>query len=75
MSASNGVYFVGHATREAARALLRFGLYPAAIALWGRAGGAAVSAQDIASATVPCLPPDTRRCRSTGWRWPRTKWA
>jgi CO/xanthine dehydrogenase Mo-binding subunit len=47
MSASNGVYFVGHATREAARALLRFGLYPAAIALWGRAGGAAVSAQDI----------------------------
>ena len=47
MSASNGVYFVGHATREAAHALLRFGLYPAAIALWGRAGGAAVSAQDI----------------------------
>jgi CO/xanthine dehydrogenase Mo-binding subunit len=47
MSASNGVYFVGHATREAARALLRFGLYPAAIALWARAGGAAVSAQDI----------------------------
>jgi len=47
MSASNGAYFVGHATREAAHALLRFGLYPAAIALWARAGGAAVSSQDI----------------------------
>src|SRR5205807_4810753 len=49
MSASNGVYFIGHATREAARALLRFGLYPAAIALWARerAGSAAVSPRDI----------------------------
>jgi CO/xanthine dehydrogenase Mo-binding subunit len=49
MSASNGVYFIGHATREAARALLRLGLYPAAIALWARegAGSAAVSPQDI----------------------------
>jgi CO/xanthine dehydrogenase Mo-binding subunit len=36
MSASNGVYFIGHATREAARALLAFGLKPAAIAIWAR---------------------------------------
>ncbi len=50
MSASNGVYFIGHATREAARALLRFGLHPAAIALWARAGGN----------TSPVLPRDIR---------------
>src|SRR5262249_30825508 len=55
MSASNGVYFVGHATREAAHALLR--------------------RKKFASSTAPCLPPDARRCRSTGWRWPRTKLA
>jgi CO/xanthine dehydrogenase Mo-binding subunit len=48
MSASNGVYFVGHATREAARALLAFGLKPAAIALWKREGiGLAPAPADI----------------------------
>jgi CO/xanthine dehydrogenase Mo-binding subunit len=47
MSASNGIYFIGHATREAARVLLRFGLYPAAIALWARAGGSGVSTAEI----------------------------
>ncbi|MFO1161371.1 MAG: molybdopterin cofactor-binding domain-containing protein [Reyranellaceae bacterium] len=41
MSASNSVYFVGHATRTAARTLLRLSLWPAALAIWsaGPAGG------------------------------------
>lgn len=34
MSASNSVYFVGHATRTAARTLLRLSLWPAALAIW-----------------------------------------
>ena len=38
-SASNSVYFQGHATREAARALLRFGLWPAARAIWSEGAG------------------------------------
>ena len=41
MTASNSVYYVGHATRTAARALLELSLWPAAVALWSRgpAGG------------------------------------
>ncbi|WP_029002704.1 xanthine dehydrogenase family protein molybdopterin-binding subunit [Azorhizobium doebereinerae] len=39
MSASNSVYFVGHATRAAARALLRLSLWPAALAIWSQGGG------------------------------------
>jgi CO/xanthine dehydrogenase Mo-binding subunit len=39
MSASNSAYFVGHATRTAARALLRLSLWPAALSIWS-AGGA-----------------------------------
>jgi CO/xanthine dehydrogenase Mo-binding subunit len=38
-SASNSVYFQGHATREAARALLAFGLWPAARAIWSDGAG------------------------------------
>jgi CO/xanthine dehydrogenase Mo-binding subunit len=34
MSASNSVYFVGHATRTAARTLLRLSLWPAALSIW-----------------------------------------
>lgn len=53
MSASNSVYFVGHATRTAARALLRLSLWPAALAIWssGPAGGQLASLSvDIAEA-------------------------
>ena len=41
MTASNSVYYVGHATRTAAKALLALSLWPAAVALWSRgpAGG------------------------------------
>ena len=39
MSASNSAYFVGHATRTAAQALLRLSLWPAAVALWSRGVG------------------------------------
>ena len=41
ISATNSVYFLGHATREAARALVDFALWPAAKSLWSRgiAGG------------------------------------
>lgn len=48
MSASNSVYFVGHATRTAARTLLRLSLWPAARSIWS-AGGAAPNV-DIAEA-------------------------
>jgi CO/xanthine dehydrogenase Mo-binding subunit len=34
MSASNSVFFIGQATRQAAAALLRLGLYQAALILW-----------------------------------------
>ncbi|SEP34927.1 CO or xanthine dehydrogenase, Mo-binding subunit [Rhodospirillales bacterium URHD0017] len=34
MSASNSVYFVGHATRTAARTLLSLSLWPAALSIW-----------------------------------------
>lgn len=39
MSASNSVYFVGHATRTAARTLLRLSLWPAALAIWSAGPG------------------------------------
>lgn len=48
MSASNSVYFIGFGTRQAARALLEFGLWPAARELW-RAG---VAGGQIASGAV-----------------------
>lgn len=53
MSASNSAYFVGHATRTAARTLLRLALWPAALAIWsvGPAGGQLQSLSvDIADA-------------------------
>jgi CO/xanthine dehydrogenase Mo-binding subunit len=39
MAASNSVYFLGHATRTAARALLRLSLWPAAVSIWSRGVG------------------------------------
>lgn len=39
MAASNSAYFVGHATRTAARALLHLSLWPAALALWSNGPG------------------------------------
>lgn len=45
MSASNSAYFVGHATRTAARALLRLSLWPAALSIWS-------ATVDIAEARV-----------------------
>ncbi|WP_342315960.1 molybdopterin cofactor-binding domain-containing protein [Lysobacter sp. FW306-1B-D06B] len=38
-SASNSAYFFSHATREAARLLFTQGLWPAALAIWGRGFG------------------------------------
>ncbi|WP_119268695.1 xanthine dehydrogenase family protein molybdopterin-binding subunit [Taklimakanibacter deserti] len=44
MSATNSVYYLGHATREAARALLDLAIWPAAQALWSRGiGGGALA--------------------------------
>ena len=43
-SASNSVYLFGHATREAAHALVEFALWPAAQSLWSRGGGGGVIA-------------------------------
>jgi CO/xanthine dehydrogenase Mo-binding subunit len=47
VAASNGVYFYGHSTRQAAEVLLRYGLWPAALALWsqGSDSGKAASAR------------------------------
>jgi len=39
MSSSNSAYFVGHATRQAASALLRLSLWPAAVAVWSQGPG------------------------------------
>ena len=39
MSASNSVYYLGHATREAARAIIDLAIWPAARALWSRGIG------------------------------------
>jgi len=58
MAASNSAYFVGHATRTAARALLRLSLWPAAVALWSRGAGGgqmsplAVTFEDARSRTA-----------------------
>jgi CO/xanthine dehydrogenase Mo-binding subunit/aerobic-type carbon monoxide dehydrogenase small subunit (CoxS/CutS family) len=38
MATSNSAHFFGHATRQAARLLLRYGIWPAARTLWGRSG-------------------------------------
>jgi len=38
-SASNSAYFMGHATREAARLLFNQGLWPAALAIWSQGFG------------------------------------
>lgn len=44
MSATNSVYYLGHATREAARALLDLAIWPAALSLWSRGiGGGAIA--------------------------------
>ena len=44
MSATNSVYYLGHATREAARALLDLAIWPAAQALWSKGiGGGAIA--------------------------------
>jgi CO/xanthine dehydrogenase Mo-binding subunit len=40
-SASNSSYYFSHATREAARIVYLHGLWPAALAIWGRDAGAA----------------------------------
>ena len=34
VASSNGTYYYGHSTRQASHALLRFGLWPAALAIW-----------------------------------------
>ena len=47
-SASNGVYFFGHATREAARALVDLTIWPAAQSLWSRGiGGGVLSSYHV----------------------------
>lgn len=38
-SASNSSYYFSHTTREAARMVFLYGLWPAALAIWGVAGG------------------------------------
>ncbi|MBN3854089.1 xanthine dehydrogenase family protein molybdopterin-binding subunit [Paraburkholderia sp. Ac-20340] len=38
-SATNSAFYFTHSTREAARALFRFGLWPAAMAIWGQGIG------------------------------------
>jgi CO/xanthine dehydrogenase Mo-binding subunit len=44
MSATNSAYYLGHATREAARLLLAHAVWPAAVSLWKRGiGGGAFS--------------------------------
>jgi CO/xanthine dehydrogenase Mo-binding subunit len=44
VAASNGVYYYGHSTREAARALARYGLWPAAFAIWAQGPSAGKAA-------------------------------
>ena len=41
VAASNGVYYYGHSTRQAAQVLRRFGLWPAALAIWTQGADAA----------------------------------
>ncbi|QPC44655.1 xanthine dehydrogenase family protein molybdopterin-binding subunit [Kaustia mangrovi] len=48
MSATNSVYYLGHATREAARTLLDVMVWPAARSLWSRGiGGGAMAPYDV----------------------------
>lgn len=48
MSSSSSVYYIGFATRQAARFLLEFALWPAARAIWGQgAGGGSISSFDM----------------------------
>ena len=48
MSSSSSVYYIGFATRQAARFLLEFSLWPAARAIWSEgAGGGAFSSFDV----------------------------
>lgn len=44
MSATNSVYYLGHATREAARTLVDLSIWPAAKSLWSRGIGGGVMA-------------------------------
>lgn len=44
MSATNSVYYLGHATREASRALLDLAIWPAAKSLWSQGIGGGVMA-------------------------------
>jgi CO/xanthine dehydrogenase Mo-binding subunit len=53
MATSNSAYYLGHATREAARVLMRHGIWPAARALWaerGRIVPASIGAEDLRAA-------------------------
>ena len=48
MSATNSVYYLGHATREAARLLLELAVWPAARSLWSRGfGGGALAPYNV----------------------------
>ncbi|MBN8944574.1 MAG: xanthine dehydrogenase family protein molybdopterin-binding subunit [Rhizobiales bacterium] len=48
MSATNSAYYLGHATREAARALLAYAVWPAARSLWTRGvGGGAMAPYSV----------------------------
>ncbi len=53
MSASNSAYFKGHATRQAAQALLELAIIPAARSIWARgAGGGALSSYYLRDADI-----------------------
>jgi CO/xanthine dehydrogenase Mo-binding subunit len=45
VAASNGAYFYGQSTRQAAHALRRFGLWPAAVAIWSQSADGGKAAQ------------------------------
>jgi CO/xanthine dehydrogenase Mo-binding subunit len=48
MSASNSVYYLGHATRECARALIDLTIWPVAKAIWSRgAGGGQIAPETV----------------------------
>ncbi|MCX5591855.1 xanthine dehydrogenase family protein molybdopterin-binding subunit [Alcaligenes endophyticus] len=48
MSSSSSVYYIGFATRQAARFLLEYSLWPAARAIWSQgAGGGPISSFDV----------------------------
>ncbi len=47
MSASNSVYYLGHATREAARALIELTIWPMAKAIWSRGIGGGQIAPEV----------------------------